>query len=398
MAYKTVGDVATYRQLYDWDTIAELDENAAPLTLLLKKLAKEASTSEEFRWDEGSLDERWDVLSAGHTQDDGELDVTNYTRFHKYDVLLIPETGVRYLVENTPSTTAIHVLTLTSADVTATSGENVRILGPAYEEGSDKSIPQFDSVSDKYNYIQQVKTSFEVSRSVMQSEFEGGKELARLHNKKGIEHAIRLESTLWFGERSKTAAASLGELYSSDSVAGQILTTNGVINLIKSGTGAAVSAVSGGTLRETTFLSWLRDLFAYSPEKPRYIFANKIAAEAFGTGWPGGKLKMIPKDRTYGISVWQYECVHGTVYLINNRRMFDVGDGGSTKTDYSGYVVGLEMGSLKYRYLQGCDTKLQTAIQAIGAQRRMDEFYTYMGLQLTNPEKHGVLTGVTDWA
>lgn len=398
MAYKTLADLATDRLKVDMnEKIADLDPNANPFLTLTKKISKKSAGNMKFEWMENSLDTLWDTLAGAHTKDAGNLNVSHRERFHLYDVIMVPETGVHYLVDTAPSGTGagtISVTTLSSADAAASSGENVRIVSNAYEEGSDPSTSKTSSATTQYNYIQIQKDSFQLSRATLQSELHGGDDLKYQTKIAGIEHARKIESHLWFGVRASVAAgttiggsATEGILYTTGGILGQFLTTN---------SNAAVTQVSNGILTEATFLAWLRDVFTYDSDKPRYVFCSALVAEAI-SGWAGAKLKVLPKDKTYGININRYICAHGEVYIINNRRIFEAG-AAANGTDYAGYAVALELGSVTYRYLEGSDTWLQTAIQTPGSLRRKDEYVTYFGLEFHNVEKHGLLYGVTDWS
>lgn len=396
MAYKKYSDLATDRLKIDMnDVIADLDPNANPFLQLTKKISKKPATQHKFEWMENSLDTWWDTLAGAHTADAGTLNVSHKEYFHKYDLVLVPETGVYYIVDQAPSGTGagtISVVTLSANDADATSGENVRIVGNAYEMGSDPATSRYVSATTQYNYIQIQKNAFELSDSVIQSDLYGGDDLKYQTKIFGIEHARQIESALWFGQRKELTTANQGNLGGSDT----LYTTGGVLGQWLTTSSNAAVTNANGTLTEAAFLAWLRDVFAYDSDKPRYIFCSALVAEAI-SGWAAGKLKMVPKDKSYGIKIDRYECAHGEIYIINNRRIFEAG-AAANKTDYAGYAVALELGSITYRYLQGKDTYLQTNIQTPGAQRRKDEYVTYFGLEFHNVEKHGLLYGVTGWS
>ena len=62
---------------------------------------------------------------------------------------------------------------------------------------------------------------------------------------------------------------------------------------------------------------------------------------------------------------------------------------------YGGYGIVIDPENVKYRPLQGRDTKLETNIQANDENQRKDQYITEAGLEVRLPKTHAVLTGVT---
>ena len=104
-------------------------------------------------------------------------------------------------------------------------------------------------------------------------------------------------------------------------------------------------------------------------------------------GWALGKLQVTQNEKTYGIAVTKYVTPFGVLNLVHEP-LFE----GAV---YGGYGVVLDPEDVKYRPLNGRDTKLETNIQANDVDARTDQYITETGLEVRSPKKHAVITGVT---
>jgi hypothetical protein len=107
--------------------------------------------------------------------------------------------------------------------------------------------------------------------------------------------------------------------------------------------------------------------------------------------WATAKLHLLSKDETYGIAAKEWVTTHGRLIVIEMKELF-------TGTKYGGYAAMIDMESVRRCYLQNRDTKLETNIQAAGTDARQDQYISEVSIQLANPEKHRLLTGVTDYS
>jgi len=377
MAVEYIENLATDQLVIDMsEDIAELDPDAGPLTVLLKKLNSEPCHSNKIEWLDSALPTLQDTINGTPAANATTITVDHGTRFHAGDVILIPETGYRGVV-TAVSGNDLTVSVINEGSGAATDGENILIIGNAYKEGSNKSEPRQEPDTMNYNYTQIFKTGFGISKTLMSSKVYGGDRLARITREKEIEHLMLIDRTLWFGHRhGPNSSTDYG-------------TMGGVMEFLENG-GAKVKSVS--TLTETAWNDWLRDIFEYHSSEPRYIFCSGLILQAINT-WGASKLQLMPKDKTYGVTINRYLCAFGEVYLINNRRVFNaLAD--SSKTGYEGTAVALILDHLKLRPLEGRDTKLYTNLQDPGADRREDEFLTELSLEVRLPQTAGILTGV----
>ena len=388
-AQKLVSEVTTDRLIIDMaDAIEELDPNAGPLVLLLRKLNSAPCTQEKIEWMESELEDRWDTVVTTQANTT-TLGVNSTGIWHKWDIGIIPESGFKFIVTSDVDNGYLEILELDAgdgADDVATD-ENVLKLGNALDEGGEAVDPYEGTVTTVTNYVQIFEQSWQVSESLMHSALYGGDELARLTANKRIEHERDIESILFFGERATTTNAV-------NSQVGPVHLLGGVEYFLNaSQSGAHVTDVAG-SLSESTWTGWLGDLYTYQSDKPRYVFASYYLLKALST-WAGGKLKLVPSDKTYGIAINEYLHPFGApCYLLNARRMLSYGEE-TANVAYEGYNFGLCLDELKLRPQEGLNTQIKTNIQDPGSRRRRDKITSYLSLEVRLPELHGILHGIT---
>tara|TARA_Y100000310_G_scaffold292578_1_gene321441 strand:+ start:6517 stop:7701 length:1185 start_codon:yes stop_codon:yes gene_type:complete len=386
-AQKLVSEITADRLIIDMaDDIERLDPDAGPLTLLLRKLNSAPCTQETIEWLESELEDRLDTVKT--TQNSTTtLGVSDTTIWHKYDIGIIPLTGYKFIVSSVTADPLDTVQLDAGTAVTATAAENVFKIGNAVDEGGDAIAPYEGTVSTVTNMVQIFEQSWQVSESLKQSGLYGGDERARLTAEKRIEHERDIEQILFWGERSDSLAG-MNSVVAAPNLAGG---AEFYINL--SGSNATATNVAG-SITESTWIGFLADIYQYQSDKPRYIFASVWLMRALAN-WAGGKLRLVPKDKTYGIAISEYIHPFGAnCYIINNRRTLSYGED-TTNVGYEGYNFALCLDALKLRTQEGLNTKLHMNVQDPGARRVMDLIRTYCSLEFRLPELHGALTGIT---
>ena len=294
MAFKELNDLATDRQIYSFDEdINKLDAKINPLTVLTNQIGKRGSINGVERvWYQEELDNRWDTLAAELTSTSAAaatctMSVTTGSRFHKWDVVKVPECGYVGILSAAPSATGAATITLAAVEtVTAAgssgsdSGENLLIMGPAIEEGSDGVDAYQGNLTRLYNYTTTLQRAFSVSRETMVNALHGGDELVRLQNKKGRESARDMEFHLWHGARYAATGVVEGNAYQR---------YNGGIfwYLTGDGDGNATNTNIGGALTESAFQAWLFDCFKYTDTL--YLFCGEYGLQCMDN-WARGKL------------------------------------------------------------------------------------------------------------
>jgi len=371
------GNILSAKRVVDISKkIDVLEPDAAPLVQLTKKLAKRVAVNPKYNWLEEEAMTMVDAINhgAGYTSGDTSIVVDNGSYFRAGDVVKNVTTGEQFLV------TAVSTNTLTvsrgwgSTSAAAMSDNDVLlIVGNANEEGATmRTIKTVKSV-EKTNYLQIFRRPFGVTETNKNSEMYTGKDLAHRRMMQLIEHQKDIERAFWFGEPKEDTSGTHPRR-----------ATGGVDHWISTN-----STDAGGTLTETEWEAWLRTGFRYG-SSTKFVFAAPIVISAVSS-WANAKLRMLPKDKTYGISVTQYLSPHGVVNLVNMKLFAET-------SVYSGYAYLVDIESVAYRYLSNRDTKLYTNIQANDEDAEKDEYKAEVGLEFKGEKKSAVLTNVTSFS
>lgn len=369
------GNITQAKRIIDMSNkISVLEPDSAPLVQLTKKMEKKVAINPKYSWLEEESMVKVDAInySTGYTSGATSLVVDNGTYFRAGDVIKFPATGEQALVTAVSSNT----LTVSRGWGSTSAGSAaddavVVIIGNANEEGATKRTFKTGQETEKYNYLQILRTPFGVTDSNKNSEMYGSKDLAHVRMMQMIEHQKEMERAFWWGEPKEDTSGTHPKR-----------ATGGVDYWIATN----VTADGNGTLTEAEFETWLRTGFRYG-SSTKFLFAAPILVSAIST-WARARLQMVPRDKTYGIAVTQYISPHGTVNIINQKIFSEV-------TTYAGYGFLLDLEGLKYRYLANRDTRLKTNIQANDADGEEDEYISEVGVHFEQEKKSSVITGIT---
>lgn len=363
----------TRRKLDVPDEIFLLQPDAAPLVQILSQAKKKQAINPEISWFEDDLLPQRDQVGTTTTADETSITISNTGYFYAGDVIKVEATGEIMLCTTHTNT----VLTVSrgwgeTTKTTISGGAYLLKLGNANEEGSGVPTLRSTTVSKVRNYLQIFKTPFGVTETEEASDLYGGGDLSYLRMKKLVEHKIQMERALLFGELKEDTDGDHPKR-----------ATRGLLKFI---VGTNTQA-AGGTLTEAEFETFLETGFMYGSTTKTLLASPKVISAI--NYWGKNALQMLPKDKTYGLSVMRYLSSHGEVLLIRHKLL--------QGTIYGGYAFLLDMNNLFYRFLKGRDTKLQRNIQDPDEDQEKDQYITEAGLELRNPETHSVLTGVSSY-
>ncbi len=357
-------------------SIALLEPNAAPLTVLLKQIKGKSkiAINPEFKHLEDELAPRWDTVNdaSDMTSGDTTMTVDNGTYFSVNDVILVPRTGEQLLV------TAISTndLTVTRGWGTTTAvaildDDPVTILANASEEGSDAPTPKTTKPTTVTNYTQIIRTPFSVTGTEDASELYGGRDMTYLSKKAGIEHKKDIERAFLFGEKKEDTSGSTPRRFTGG--LDQWITTN--------------RTDASGALTEAEFETMLRSVFRYGSAR-KTLMASPLLISAINS-WAAGKLQTVSSDKTYGIDIKQFLSGHGTLNIVKHNLL---------EESYAGMGFIIDTDNIGYRHMAKRDTKLKTNIQDNDSDTRMDEYMTEAGLHVFQEKTMGVIEGITSYA
>ncbi len=376
------GNIQSAQRIVDMDDIIhELDPNATALTALLMKLSKKPAINpkfdqltDEFR----PLDDALDDV-GGAAAGDLVWPVDNSSYFRPGDIVHVPKTKENVLVVSIATTdlTVVRAFGETTA-AALIDDEPLKIIGNAFEEGAGKPAIRTTKKGTDFNYTEIFREPFGTTRTEENSATYGNEGLANLRKKHAIEHMLQIERAFWFGERKEDTGGSHPKR-----------TTRGVLrNLLAAGSGAT-TVDAAGTFSETEMETFMRNLFRYGSDT-KFLFASRLAMSVISQ-FAQGKLQMFPEDQVYGIAITSYLSPHGMAKLITNNLF----DGTGPDEEYGGWMVGLDLADLTYRFLTNSDTKLYVNRQANDIDGVIDEYLTECGLQLNHPRFHGYVKGIT---
>lgn len=354
--------------------LSQLEPDAGPLTTMLTKLRKKGATDPKVEWFEDQLLPRFDILGADVGAGDATITVTNFRYFRAGDLVRINKSEI-VRVTTTPTTTVVAVSRGFGeiAGKAALNGQQLHILGNTNAEGASvRSLLSTQRVP-VFNYLQILRDPWGVSKTQKATASFAGQDWTEEAQKQLIEHKKHMELILMAGQRKE------------DTSSAPIRATRGFEQFLSSN----VTAINGA-LTETLMDNFLRTCFRYG-SKTKVMINSPIAAMAIN-GFAKPKLRLMPKDKTYGITLTAYEMAGRTVLLHESVLMTN-----NDLNDFSGlagesYTVDME--DLTLRYLQGRFAIHNENIQQPDADGRIDEYLSEFGLELHQEAFHGKMTGI----
>lgn len=361
------------------DHILLLQPDESPLTVLSKRLNKKPTHNPEFKWAEDDIDVRFSATAGTETNSDTSIAVTSGHGgyFKANDLVRVPRTGEVFKVTSvsTDTLTVVRGIGAGGTGVAMNSGEELLILGSAKAEGATSDAARSNNPSIVTNYTQIFRRPVEATETWIHSDqYVSENDWDHQIRKSGIDHAKDIEETFINGKASEDTSGSQ-----------PFRTTAGVLSYISTNVTAA-----GGALSETSFFAALRPGFRYG-SKTKTGLASGLVVDVLNT-YPRSKVQVTSaSEDTYGLQVVKYQSPHGVLNLVTHWLLE-----GST---LGGYLIGLDMSAIKYRYLANSkgsrDTFLKEDIQTPDADTRKAEFLTECGLEMGLEKQHFLITGVT---
>ena len=308
--------------------------------------------------------------AAGITAVDTTIEVDNYDYVEAGSLIKVPRTGevMRVTVATASPITVVRGIGSTSA-AALVDNEPLLVLGDSNEEGATSRSAKTIQITNNYNYAQIWRTTVEATNTNEAADLYGGPDRAYQRKKRGIEHTLKMERDFWFGERSLLTSGTHPRR-----------TTGGVFEYLSDNFYDA-----GGMLTESEWENFL-DIAFSKGSRIKWGFMSGTVISIINL-WAKGRLEVMPKDKTYGLSVVKYISPHGELNMVRNKLF--------TGAVYGGYcaVLDFEDGCIAQRTLR--DTKLKTNVQANDADSWKDEYITEAGLEVKLADRHAVLYNIS---
>jgi len=376
-----VGDLATdvinqSQRVIDMDDrIAELEPNAAPLVVLLKKLKKVQAISPKVEWLEHLLLPRYDALTAAMTNVATTATVAHGAYFRVGDVIRNTNTGEAMEV------TAVAGNTLTvnrgiggvAAVASAGTTDELFIVSNVNVEGASLRTIKQTKLNNLFNFCEIVRTPFGITGTEAASKLYGGPDRNRLQATNGVEHMRDWEQICFFGAKKEDTTTAPG---APKRFAG------GLIEFISTNITGTV-----GTLTEAAWVAFLRSGFRFGSDR-KILFASPLVVQAI-EGFARNNIRVSGSEdhaETYGIQMRSYVSGQGIVDIVMERAWND-------SNNYKGYAFLVDLDAIEFHTLR--DTKLLEGRQANDADKLEDEYLTEACPVVKNEQKHALLTGVT---
>jgi|SRR3990170_4319225 len=369
-------------------TIAMLDPEAGPLVVIVKNLASLETTNTTFDSLEDDLRPRWAYVNLAYTAAGLTLTVDDAYKGYVGALVKHVSTGAIFYISAIASATTWTIVEDYGATATPNMAVNdaLYIMSNVNPQGGTYRSGFTTQETKQSNYTQIFQTAMDFARSTMMTAWYGGDYVASERRKAGIDHLVRIEGQFIFGELKDTT------LLDADSAAKKARATQGALSFITTN----VDTIASGILTEKDVVAHYSKVLNYDSNSQRMSFCGSKALEAF-SGFARDKIRLIPRDRTYGIQVAEWIHPWGAQVLLKRHRQLENSTVGDTTQGYAGYMITLNMKNIKYRYLSGSDTKLLVDVRSNFDGQR-DLYLTECGFQLNLEKTHGVLKGITDYA
>lgn len=374
-----IKDYVAFDQLY----VLEPDE--APLMSLIlgrysggEALNQEVSDSMTFDWTENERAPVWDQINYGAGYPVGnetDLVVDNAAYFVANDMVKCHRTGE--LMRVTVVTTGTNTLTVvrgvgnSGTGVALVDGDYLHRVGTSFEDGSGIGTIRTLREVAKSGYCQIHKTPLGVTYVDLKTKYRSGSAVQNLRRMKAMEHKVGLEYIGFFGKKDTDTGSGGKLMYFSD----------GLFNVVSTN-----DTISVGTLTELKWLTFLQTGMRYG-SRSKVFFCGPTVANAFDS-WGLDKIRIAPKEKTYGVTMYEYHSRYGVVYIAYHK-LFEQ----DSALTGSGILVDIK--NVKMRYLRDSNTKLRMNIQAPDVLAQDDEYLTIAGFQVIQEKSHAKMSGVT---
>lgn len=356
--------------------IALLEPESTPLTALLNRIGSEKAISPKFQALEDELPARFDAINDATPPAAAATTwtVDNGGYFNVEDLVLVTRT-----------TEMARVTAVSGNDLTVTRGvgstaadllddDELYILSSAAMEGDVSKQARSETPTVVTNYTQIFRDPFDESATLRSSDtVHTPHDWTYVQNKKGIEHATRIERAFLFGKPSESGSPA-------------VRTTGGCFHFI----GSTNQTDAGGTFAETELWSAARTAFRYGRQR-KVAFAGGLPIQVMNQ-FAQSKVQVRTGESTYGLNITDYVTPFGQLSLVWHPLL----DG----EVYGGTILILDLEVVMKKYLAGGvggsrDTHLNENIQENDRDGRKDEYLSEVGLKFGQAKRHATITNIT---
>ena len=209
------------------------------------------------------------------------------------------------------------------------------------------------------------------SGTELATELYGGKDRAYQRRKKALEHKRDIARAMYFGVRKEDTTGTTPRR-----------TMGGLLSFLTESTAFDSSTQP---LTYANFNKYVAQPVFSHGSKDKLLIAGPNLMNAINA-WSEAKLVTdVDPAATYGIRVKNLITGYGDLKVIYDPLLAD--------GYHAGYGMVIDTDNIRYAYLQGRDTKLNTNIQANDVDGVIDEYITECSLEVKLPKTHLLITG-----
>jgi len=376
-------DVATFttetrRSRNVTPALQQLEPDAGPLVTITAKTRKKATDDPKIEWFEDQLLPRFDTLAGALAAGDAVFTPNNVTYFRAGDLVRVNKNEI-VLVTTTPAATdATVAITRAFGEVAAAAaqiGDQLHIVGNSSQEGArGRSVLSTQRVP-QYNLCGIIRDPWSMTNTAKATTTFAGQDWDEESMKQLIEHKKHIELQFIVGQRKELLTGTHPQR-----------ATRGIERWITS-----FATDVNGPLTEQVWDGIMRTAFRYG-KKTKLAIGSPIAMQAIN-GFAKGKLRVVDKTKSYGISLQSYENAGRTVLLTEHVSMSNL-----DLNDFSGIggeLLILDMDDIVARYMKGRYTVHNMNIQDNDEDARRDEYLSEVGLETHLEMKHAKAVNIT---
>jgi hypothetical protein len=372
-----------FRELILWR-----DPNgSAPLTALMSKMRKESVDDSEFNWWEeeqkavrvkvsAQITDAITTVALITTEDATALDLV------AGDMLFVEKAVVTTysyeLVRVTSTPTAIGTVAITrgaAGTTAATIPANAFLLkvGSSYAEGSGAPDAASRNPTKYNNYAQIFKTSYNVTNTARKTRYRTGDPVKNDKKRKAFDHAAALEQAWFFGSPAEDVTGDEPLYY-----------TGGLLHYLGLNYDATskptIANLTKATATEEDFLDATYGMWDFNvPESgdERIAFCGNGALNALNKMVLADSATRINYDGTidmFGMRLQKWVLPQGTIFL-KSHPLFN------TNSYFTNSMAIINPPGIRYRPMDGRDTKFQDNIQSNDADQIKGQWITQAGVE-----------------
>jgi len=261
-------------------------------------------------WEDNSRFRTNDALAAALAAGDEEMTVSDGTKFLEDDVWEVNDgTNVEHVIVNgVPNDATVPIAWLDGTGTGFNNATRLIFISNASKEGAAAPASTATSPDLLYNYVTEIRVTFELSDWQKMMDMEWGKEDRRLKDLKYNDFVEQIEKSALFGRRSLRKVDGQNQTTSAGMLP-QITTNNIAVNTL----GNANTSVSKAELLEVFEIVGDNDADSMYLLSGRWFAGNIINALAMND------LQTTMTDKKYGINVKQLTTLDYNVDLVTHR-------------------------------------------------------------------------------